>query len=160
MPRMDKRDAGRLIDSTILLPLLAAVASATPVSSTIALSTSANPLILGKPVTLTATVTPSTASGEVTFSDGVVPISRSSLRRDREAHHARSRSRFSLAPRGLSRRSSYRTGLLTGHGADDCRAGRERISEASYVRRAGVRPFGIGVGDLNKDLLSRGEKNV
>jgi hypothetical protein len=41
------------------------------VTPTIVLTSSANPAIYGQPVTLTATVTPSTATGSITFYDGV-----------------------------------------------------------------------------------------
>src|SRR6185369_13831269 len=39
--------------------------------SSVSLSTTPNPSVFGAPVTLTATVTPSTATGRVTFFDGV-----------------------------------------------------------------------------------------
>jgi hypothetical protein len=52
----------------ILLITCAAAANAAP--SSISLASSSNPAAFGKPVTLTATVTPSSATGKITFYDG------------------------------------------------------------------------------------------
>jgi hypothetical protein len=43
-------------------------------NSTVSVNPSVNPSIVGQPVTLTATVTPSAASGTVQFADGTAPI--------------------------------------------------------------------------------------
>jgi hypothetical protein len=56
-------------------PLIAAILIATShlsaqVSTSLVISSSANPSIFGQPVTLTATITPSAATGKVTFYDG------------------------------------------------------------------------------------------
>ena len=57
----------------LLLPLLAALGPAAA-ATTVALQSSANPAFLVSPVNLTAQVSPSTATGVVTYYDGVVPI--------------------------------------------------------------------------------------
>ncbi len=54
----------------LMLLILTAAISAGAVQSTVTLTTSANPSILGHAVTLTATITPATALGPVTFFDG------------------------------------------------------------------------------------------
>jgi hypothetical protein len=55
--------------SFLLAALLSAAQAAIPTTTT--LTSSANPAIFGRPVTLSATVSPSTATGHVTFYDGV-----------------------------------------------------------------------------------------
>jgi uncharacterized protein (TIGR03437 family) len=61
------------------LTLGSAAFAAAPAQSTIALASSANLSTIGKALTLTATVTPSSATGDVTFYDGVVPIGAAAL---------------------------------------------------------------------------------
>src|ERR1051326_100616 len=55
-----------------LLGIAAAYAGSTP--SSVTLQISANPVVFGQQVTLTAVVTPATAAGTVTFFDGVAPL--------------------------------------------------------------------------------------
>jgi len=55
-----------------LLGVAAAYAGSTP--SSVTLQISANPVVFGQQVTLTAVVTPATAAGTVTFFDGVAPL--------------------------------------------------------------------------------------
>jgi hypothetical protein len=50
-----------------------------PVTTTTTLTTSANPTFLGQPVTFTATVSPSTATGTVTFYDGATELGSGTL---------------------------------------------------------------------------------
>src|SRR5689334_861786 len=47
--------------------------------SSVSLSTTPNPSVFGAPVTLKATVTPSTATGRVTFFDGVTVLGTAAL---------------------------------------------------------------------------------
>jgi hypothetical protein len=48
-------------------------------STTVALQSSPNPAVFGAPVNLTATVTPTTSTGNVTFYDGVAILGVASL---------------------------------------------------------------------------------
>lgn len=50
------------------------IAISNPVSTTMTLTSSANPSKLGKPITLTATLSPSSASGKVAFYDGATVL--------------------------------------------------------------------------------------
>ena len=62
-----------------LFLLLSAVSCLLPAQTTVTLSTSPNPSIFGAPVLMTATVTPATATGKVTFYDGVTVLGTKSL---------------------------------------------------------------------------------
>jgi hypothetical protein len=59
--------------------LLAALAPSLYAQTTVTLSTSSNPSVFGAPVVLTATVSPATATGKVTFYDGVTVLGTKSL---------------------------------------------------------------------------------
>jgi hypothetical protein len=68
---MTIRRASALRPSLLVLALLPRLLSA---QSTVVLTTSASPAQLGAPLTLSATVTPATATGRVTFYDGVTVL--------------------------------------------------------------------------------------
>jgi hypothetical protein len=65
--------ARKLSSSSALLLVLAALPNLTA-QTTVALTGPASPVLFGAPVTLTATVTPATATGKVTFYDGVTVL--------------------------------------------------------------------------------------
>src|ERR1017187_8170720 len=66
--------ARKLSGFSSLLLILAALPHLLTAQTTVALSTSANPSIFGAPVVLSAAVTPATATGRVTFYDGVTVL--------------------------------------------------------------------------------------
>ncbi len=149
---MHNRKDGRLILFIILLPLLAAVLTAAPVSSSVALSSSANPLILGKPLTLTATVTPASATGEVTFYDGVTPIGAAAL-----SDGSAKRSTLALAPGVHSLRAYYRGDAATQPSSSPATPqtivalGENGFQKQATYTAPSFGPFGLAVGDFNED---------
>ena len=82
-PRLLGFDNQFISDRLALFVLLASLctntAAAAVTSTSISLATSPNPAVLGAPVTLTASVSPGTATGKVTFYDGTAVLGISSI---------------------------------------------------------------------------------
>ena len=81
-PRLLGFDNQFISDRLALFVLLASLCTNTAAavtSTSISLATSPNPAVLGAPVTLTASVSPGTATGKVTFYDGTAVLGISSI---------------------------------------------------------------------------------
>ncbi len=141
-----------LMPRITLLPCLAAALAAAPVSSTVALTSSASPSILGKPLTLTATVTPASATGEVTFYDGAVPIGAAAL-----SGGSAKRSTLALGPGIHSLRAYYRGDSATQPSSSAATPqtilalGENGFQKPATYTEPTFGPFGIAVGDFNED---------
>ncbi len=120
-------------------------------SGSVSLVSSLNPATLGQAVTLTATVTPSTATGKVTFYDGVVPLGTSPL----TGGHATLTTK--LLPSGTNAVKAVYQGDNT-HTASQSSALLQAVHslpESSFLPAAsftaGTNPRGVAAADFNGD---------
>jgi uncharacterized protein (TIGR03437 family) len=143
---------GRFIQMPTLLSLLTVLVTAAPVSSTVTLSSSANPLVLGKPLTLTATVAPASGTGEVTFYDGVVPIGVAAL-----SDGGAKVTTLALAPGTHSVRAYYHGDSATQPSTSPSTSqtivalGENGFQKPASYAAPQFGPFGLAVGDFNED---------
>ncbi len=143
-----KIHGARLFQLFLFGTLLSAATSAAPATSSITLATSANPSFLGKALTLTATVTPSSATGDVTFYDGVVPLGVARL-----SGANATLSTLALAPGAHTLSALYRGDSLTQPGASaPIQQTVLGLGQNGFQKQAAypgvINPFALAAGDF------------
>ena len=120
-------------------------------ATTTTLAATPNPSVLGQPVTLTATVSPSAATGKVTFYDGttVLGVGYSGRRNGDAGDQLVAGGQPVLAGPLCGRRGLPRQHIGVGN-ADRERAAGERLPGGGELR-AGDGPQSVAVGDFNGD---------
>ncbi|HEX5227326.1 MAG TPA: FG-GAP-like repeat-containing protein [Bryobacteraceae bacterium] len=135
----------------LAIALSTAVLDAAPAASSVTLAASADPSTVNQAVHLTATVTPSTSTGEVTFFDGSSPIGSAQLLKGSATFTT-----FTLGAGVHWLHAYYRGDLQTA--ASSSATVRQTVSGLGehglekQVSLSGVtNPFGFGTGDFNGD---------